>query len=37
MDYLGPALGSVVFVVVMSHVKEPARRNFNAIFVIRCR
>jgi hypothetical protein len=33
MDYLGPALGAVVFVAIMSLVKEPARRNYNAIFV----
>ena len=33
MDYVGPALGAVVFVLVMSLVKEPTRRTFNAIFV----
>ncbi|HYB99416.1 MAG TPA: DUF6010 family protein [Candidatus Limnocylindrales bacterium] len=33
MDYLGPTLGALVFIAVMSLVKEPARRNFNAIFV----
>ena len=33
MDYVGPALGGVVFVVVMSFVREPARREWNAIFV----
>ena len=33
MDYVGPAVGAVVFVLVMSLVKEPARRRFNAIFV----
>jgi Family of unknown function (DUF6010) len=32
-DYLGPAVGAIVFVVIMSFVKEPARRNYNAIFV----
>src|SRR5205823_421392 len=33
MDYIGPAGGAVVFVLVMSLVKEPARRRFNAIFM----
>jgi hypothetical protein len=33
LDVLGPALGAVVFVLVMSLVREPARRRFNAIFV----
>ena len=33
MDYVGPAAGAVVFVLVMSLVKEPVRRTFNAIFV----
>jgi hypothetical protein len=33
MDYVGPAIGAVLFVSVMSLVKEPARRTFNAIFV----
>ncbi len=33
MDYVGPVVGAVVFVVVMSLVKEPGRRTFNAIFV----
>jgi hypothetical protein len=32
-DYLGPVLGAVIFVLVMSLVKEPARHNYNAIFV----
>jgi len=32
-DYLGPAIAAIVFIVVMSLVKEPARRNFNAIVV----
>jgi len=30
-DYVGPALAAIVFVLLMSRVKEPARRNFNAI------
>jgi hypothetical protein len=33
MDYLGPALGAVVFVLVMSLVKEPARQRFNSVLV----
>ena len=33
MDYVGPAIGAVLFVLIMSRVKEPARRRFNAIFV----
>ena len=33
MDYVGPVIGAVVFIVVMSLVKEPARRTFNAIVV----
>ena len=32
-DYLGPALGALAFILVMSLVKEPARRHFNAVFV----
>ena len=33
LDYVGPVVGAVVFVLVMSLVKEPGRRTFNAIFV----
>ena len=33
MDFVGPAIGAVVFVLVMSLVPEPARRRFNAVFV----
>jgi uncharacterized protein DUF6010 len=33
MDYVGPVIGAVVFVVVMSLVKEPGRHTFNAILV----
>jgi hypothetical protein len=33
MDYVGPVIGAVVFVAVMSLVKEPGRRTFNAILV----
>jgi hypothetical protein len=33
IDYVGPSLGAIVFVAIMSLVKEPARRNYNAIFV----
>ena len=32
-DYLGPTFGAVVFVVLMSLVKEPTRRTFNAMLV----
>lgn len=32
-DYVGPAIGAIFFVVIMSLVKEPARRNYNAILV----
>jgi hypothetical protein len=32
-DYVGPLVGGLVFILVMSLVKEPARRTFNAIFV----
>ena len=33
MDCVGPVVGAVVFLLVMSLVKEPGRRTFNAIFV----
>lgn len=33
LDYVGPAAGAVVFVLVMSLVKEPTRRSVNAIVV----
>jgi hypothetical protein len=33
MDYVGPAVGAAAFVLIMSLVKEPGRRRFNAIFV----
>ena len=33
MDWIGPAIGAVVFVLLMSIVPEPARRRFNAVFV----
>jgi len=33
MDYVGPAIGAVIFVLVMSLVKEPSRRTLNAILV----
>ena len=32
-DYSGPVIGALLFVLIMSRVPEPARRNFNAIFV----
>jgi hypothetical protein len=31
MDFIGPALGAGLFVVIMSLVPHPARRSFNAI------
>ena len=33
MDYVGPALGALLFVAVMSLVAEPARRTLNAIIL----
>ena len=33
MDYVGPAVGGVVFVLLLSLVREPARRRLNAVFV----
>ena len=33
LNVIAPALGAVVFVAVMSCVREPARQRFNAIFV----
>ena len=32
-DYLGPAAAALAFVGLMSLVKEPSRRNYNAILV----
>lgn len=32
-DYYGPIIGALIFVLIMSPVKEPARRNFNAVLV----
>jgi hypothetical protein len=32
-DYLGPAVAAIAFVVIMSLVKEPSRRHYNAILV----
>ena len=32
MDYVGPALGAALFMIVMSLVPEPTRRTFNAVF-----
>jgi hypothetical protein len=32
-DYLGPVVAAVLFVVIMSLVREPTRRNINAIIV----
>lgn len=33
MDYVGPAVGAIVFVAVMSLVAEPARRTLNAVIL----
>jgi hypothetical protein len=33
MDFVGPAVGALVFVAIMSRVREPARRDYNAILV----
>ena len=33
MDYIGPAVAAGVFVLLMSTVREPARRTFNAVLV----
>jgi hypothetical protein len=33
MDYIGPVIGALVFVIVMSLVREPARHRLNAILV----
>ena len=32
IDYVGPLLAAVIFVLAMSQVKEPTRRTLNAIF-----
>jgi hypothetical protein len=33
MDYIGPVIGAGVFVLLMSLVREPGRRTFNAVLV----
>ncbi len=33
VDWVGPAAAAAVFVVLMSLVKEPARREYNAVLV----
>jgi hypothetical protein len=33
MDFVGPVIGALVFVLVMSLVSEPARRTINAMIV----
>jgi len=33
MDWVGPAVGAVAFVLTMSLVREPARQRFSAVFV----
>jgi hypothetical protein len=32
-DYLGPVAGGLVFIVLISLLKEPTRRRFNAVFI----
>lgn len=32
-DYVGPVIAALVFIVIMSRLKEPARRNYNAILL----
>jgi len=32
MNFIGPALGGVLFIAIMSFVPHPARRSFNAVF-----
>ena len=32
-DHFGPVIGALLFVLIMSRVPEPTRRNFNAILV----
>jgi hypothetical protein len=31
MDYVGPVIGAAVFVLILSRVREPARRTVNAV------
>ena len=33
MNYIGPVIGAIVFVLIMSFVREPARRTINAMIV----
>ncbi len=33
VDYVGPLIGAALFVLIMSRVREPTRRTFNAILV----
>lgn len=33
VDYVGPTIAAIAFVVLMSRVREPARREYNAILV----
>jgi hypothetical protein len=33
MDYVGPVIGAAIFVLIMSLVREPVRRTFNAMLV----
>lgn len=33
MDLVGPVFGALIFITIMSFVREPARQRFNAILV----
>jgi hypothetical protein len=33
MDYIGPVLGAIVYILALSLVKEPARHTLNALIV----
>lgn len=33
-DLIGPVVGAIVFILLMSLVREPERQRFNAIFVV---
>jgi hypothetical protein len=32
-EYIGPAIGGLVFILIMSAFRDPARRHFNAVLV----
>lgn len=33
MDFIGPAIGAVIFIILMNKTPEPRRHKFNAVFV----